>query len=104
MSSSLLTTAKLLYPFENSLRQLRVAIRLTKTGSRSKNLGAAAKHTGSIGKSVRIGLTREVGYLLRFHERGAITGFFSAATSAAVLKASESKLQRELDQTRVVRL
>ena len=33
-------------------------------------LGAAVRRTGSIGKSVRIGLTREVHRMLRFYERG----------------------------------
>ena len=33
-------------------------------------LGATAQRTGRIGKSVRIGITREVDRLLRFYERG----------------------------------
>jgi len=33
-------------------------------------LAATAKRTGAIGKSVRIGLTRNVNRLLRFYERG----------------------------------
>lgn len=33
-------------------------------------LAATARRTGAIGKSVRIGITRNVGRLLRFYERG----------------------------------
>jgi DNA-3-methyladenine glycosylase len=40
------------------------------TASSSLWLAATTRKTGPIGKSVRIGLTREAGRLLRFYERG----------------------------------